>query len=554
MDAFRREELDLLLYQMLENEASEEQIARLNKLLSEDAEALRYSMDFYWVASALRKSNVIPSASLGTANEIDEQFHLLKVFAEEERIAPSIELPEEEEEPAAEPVRRTAASRLDRQKAALWVLVASMAALVIFFASVKFLPEREPVAFVAEAIEPRWQNGDEGLKIQDLLYNTDVPRILRSGLIEVEFYSGARAVIEGPAEFVCKSDNMLSLSYGRVYARVPDYASGFTVLANGMRIVDLGTEFGVLANVDCSVELHVTKGRTSLVTGRGEQDVYSVQAGQARRVRDGGATVEEIALKEVHFAQRIDTKTQMVWKGQRTLNLADMVGGGNGLGTGCLECGIDPANARGMRMDVYYYERFPETDNRYRTVDWHPFIDGVFVPDSSQGPQIVSSRGDVFEECPKTNRHYYVSIVNGTQQTFGGGGPGLMLNGVYYGNAESPAIFIHANQGITFDLESMRQALKGVRILGFESVGGISATAPEYGLSDLYVLVDGKVRFFQRAVGKGQFCRISVPLDPKDRFLTLAAVVHPGKLVPAGYNEEHGDWCLFGAPVLRLEP
>jgi hypothetical protein len=43
-------------------------------------------------------------------------------------------------------------------------------------------------------------------------------------------------------------------------------------------------------------------------------------------------------------------------------------------------------------------------------------------------------------------------------------------------------------------------------------------------------------------------------LEPQDRFLTLAAVTHPGKQVPAGYNQEHGDWCLFGAPVLMLEP
>lgn len=553
MDELRRQELDLLLYPMLENEASVEQIARLNALLSDDAEALRYAMDFYLVASALRKSTVIPSASLGTKDEIDEQFHLLKLFAEEERMAPSVELPEEEEEPAVKPIRMRT-YRQDRQKTALWVLVASMAALVVFFASIKFLPEREPVAFVTEAVEPRWQNGEEGLKIQDLLYNTDTPRILRSGTVEVEFYSGARAVIEGPAEFACKSDNMLSLTYGRVYARVPDYASGFTVLANGMRIVDLGTEFGVLANVDCSVELHVLKGRTSLVTGRGEQDVYSVSAGQARRVCDSGALVEEITLREAHFAQRIDTRTQMIWKGQKTLNLADMVGGGNGLGTGNLECGIDPANARGMRMDEYYYWRFPEADNRYRTVDWHPFIDGVFVPDGSQGPQVVSSRGDVFEDCPATNRHYYVSIVNGTQETFGGGGPGLVLNGIQYGQAANPAIFIHANQGITFDLGAVREALKGVEIHQFESVGGISATAAEHGLADLYVLVDGRVRFSQSAIQKGQFCSIRVELGPKDRFLTLAAVTHPGKQVPAGLNQEHGDWCLFGNPVLVLKP
>jgi len=132
MDARCREELDLLLYRMLEKEASDQESARLNALLAEDAEALRYAMDFYLVAAALRKSTVIPSASLGSQDEIDEQFHLLKIFAEEERIAPSVELPEEIEEPAAKPVR-TQVYRPDRQKTALWVLVASMAALVVFF-------------------------------------------------------------------------------------------------------------------------------------------------------------------------------------------------------------------------------------------------------------------------------------------------------------------------------------------------------------------------------------------------------------------------------------
>jgi len=184
MDARCREELDLLLYRMLEKEASDQESARLNALLAEDAEALRYAMDFYLVAAALRKSTVIPSASLGSQDEIDEQFHLLKIFAEEERIAPSVELPEEIEEPAAKPVR-TQVYRPDRHNTALWVLVASMAALVVFFASVKFLPQREAVAFLTEAVEPRWQNGEERPKNQDLFYNTDAPRILRSGTIEI---------------------------------------------------------------------------------------------------------------------------------------------------------------------------------------------------------------------------------------------------------------------------------------------------------------------------------------------------------------------------------
>lgn len=554
MDSIQRQELDMILYLMLEKEASDQQVERLDSLLENDPEALAHAMDYYLITAALRKSNAIPSASFNTQDEIDEQFNLLKVFAEEERIAPTVAIPAEGKKRSQAAVVRPAAPKSDHQKTMLWALVASMAALFLFFASVKFIPNREPVAVLAEAVEARWQNGEEALKIQDFFYNTDRPRTLRSGTIEIEFNSGARAVVEGPAEFVCKSDNMISLSYGRLYSRVPQHATGFTVVAKDARIVDLGTEFGVQANVDGTLELHVTHGKTSLIAGdKSSRDIYQIPAGQARKVSDQGASVKEIELKGSAFAQKIDTVTGLVWKGQKTLNLADITGGGNGFGTGTLEAGIDPGTGRPILFGPELYNIHPVVSNAYHRVEGRPFVDGVFVPNSTDRPQIVSSQGHIFENCPQTNGAYYTGIINGTVQEFGWGGPGLKLNGIVYGTADSPAIFIHANQGITYDLAAMRRALQGAPIVRFESVCGISQTAVLHGMADFYVLVDGQVRFHQSDIRKDQFCDVRVDLSGKDRFLTLATAASPNKKTPEGLNIEHGDWCLFGNPRLILE-
>ena len=551
MDAKLKQELDAILYLMLENQAPESLIQRLNGLL-EDPEVLDYATHFYLISAALRKSSVLFSASFEPQQEIDEQFSLLQLFAEEERIAPTIEIPVEKAEPEAAAEIRPA-QKNSGSKTSLYLLITSMAALILFFASIRFIPNKEQVAVLAEAVQAKWAGSGEGMAIQDPFYNTDAPRVLKSGTIEIEFNYGARVVVEGPAEFSCKSDNMIHLHYGRIFSRVPRQATGFTVSTDEARIVDLGTEFGVQAGVDGTVELHVTHGRTSLITGdEKKKNILEVLAGHARQICDQGRTVTEIAL-DTSFAQKIDTKTGLIWTGSKVVNLADIVGGGNGFGTGTREQGIDPLTDAYATFDPAS-DAHPTASNAYRRFEANPFIDGVFVPNGAKRPQVVSSTGKVFADCPASSSRYYAMILNGTTQTFGGGGPGLSLDGTAYGTSENPAVFMHTNQGITFDLAAIRNALHGTSIVRFESVCGISQTAPtDYGMANLYVLVDGQVRFVRTDMQKGQSCAIHLALSDQDRFLTLVTVESGDKKVPAGYNSEHGDWCLFGRPVLRLE-
>lgn len=68
---------------------------------------------------------------------------------------------------------------------------------------------------------------------------------LERGLAQVRFASGATVILQGPATFTPRGTRGGQLTRGRVSARVPEAASGFTIEADGVRVIDLGTEFGL---------------------------------------------------------------------------------------------------------------------------------------------------------------------------------------------------------------------------------------------------------------------------------------------------------------------
>ena len=86
---------------------------------------------------------------------------------------------------------------------------------------------------------------------------------LEAGLAQIVFYSGARVVIEGPAEFQLISQNEASCRRGRVTAEVPSQAHGFRVGTAEATVTDLGASFGLEVK-DRRTDLHVFKGKVTL--------------------------------------------------------------------------------------------------------------------------------------------------------------------------------------------------------------------------------------------------------------------------------------------------
>jgi len=298
-------------------------------------------------------------------------------------------------------------------------------------------------------------------------------------------------------------------------------------------------------------------GKTMLISAlaKNTKNQCELQEGQAKAVTAAGQ-VEDIAFRGNGFVRRFSPQTQFVWKGQN-VNLADIVGGGNGFGTGRIESGIDPLNGQAVQKITPRYSI--KGSGRYERVPWNPFVDGVFVPDPSRGDVIISSRGERFEDCPKTNGEFWTEITNGGQlsEPVEHSSPQFRLDGQVYGNEQNPAIFMHANAGITFDLEAIRAALPHLKITCFTALAGISENGPRRSpYADFWVLVDGKVRFSRRGADGKETYPIQIDLKDSDRFLTLA-VTDGGQDVCLWIDGRpyvlDGDWGLFALPQLHVQ-
>ena len=73
-------------------------------------------------------------------------------------------------------------------------------------------------------------------------------------------FAPARVVLDGPAHFTLDSKLGGNLQLGKLTARVPHGAHGFTVSTPAGKVVDLGTEFGVSVKADKTVEVEVFVG------------------------------------------------------------------------------------------------------------------------------------------------------------------------------------------------------------------------------------------------------------------------------------------------------
>ena len=75
--------------------------------------------------------------------------------------------------------------------------------------------------------------------------------------------------MNGPVDFTIEEHGGY-LHYGNVAARVPPAAMSFTIKTPKVQVVDFGTEFGVHAEKDGQVDVHVFQGQVQAWQVRGD--------------------------------------------------------------------------------------------------------------------------------------------------------------------------------------------------------------------------------------------------------------------------------------------
>jgi hypothetical protein len=120
------------------------------------------------------------------------------------------------------------------------------------------------------------------------------PLRLKTGLVQLEFYSGATVVVEGPASLEILAADRFRIGSGKLRAIVPQSARGFTILSSAAELVDLGTEFGLEVSPSGRTQVHVFQGKVEVYkpdSQRSGDSVQSLVAGQGLQVDSEGRRV-----------------------------------------------------------------------------------------------------------------------------------------------------------------------------------------------------------------------------------------------------------------------
>ena len=118
------------------------------------------------------------------------------------------------------------------------------------------------------------------------------------GRLLIQMDNGALLNLEGPASLMLISADAAGLKAGRVSVRCPVSALGFTVNAPGLSLIDLGTEFGLVAEEGRS-EVHVFEGEVVWRGGARGSGLLEAGAGVALRPADG--QVETLVARDEAF-------------------------------------------------------------------------------------------------------------------------------------------------------------------------------------------------------------------------------------------------------------
>ncbi|HML73104.1 MAG TPA: FecR domain-containing protein [Anaerohalosphaeraceae bacterium] len=552
-----RMEFDILILNLLENGLSDQELRQLQDILVSSPEHLERYCEFVknYAALQVKIDSGLTLVPKGAADSKSLDMSLWQALAEQERQAETVEI-----RPVAQAPELIMGVREKRRqlqlprrisRLGLYTAILGWVAMFLVIGYVIRHPRQVtlPTATLIEGVAARWQDHTFEGKAGTRLYNTDTPRQLAAGLVKIRMDSGAEILVQGPAEFCAEDTNQFYIAFGKISSIVPPGAEGFVVRTPSATVVDYGTEFGMLVEKTGRTEAHVFKGQVELRCGSDP-----IRHGGGRRLLAGVVTADQQLDESLRRAEqsmfiRDLSEVNGSMLDGRQLNLADIVGGGNGFGSGKVPGGIDPQTGDfRIELDAALTVN-RAASHRFLAIPEFPFIDSIFTPGYDAQPTQISTTGLTCDAFGKTSGLIWGYPFNGAWHE-GVGVPRhrLMLDGITPGEATGAALTLHSNLGITFDLDSIRRSLPAVVPVRLRARAGVSQTTTRFTDHDscvvFWILVDGKVRQSQpMRVSDGGF-EIDVALNSADRFVSLA--------VTESDSGNAYNWALFLNPRLEL--
>jgi hypothetical protein len=305
---------------------------------------------------------------------------------------------------------------------------------------------------------------------------------LASGLLEITYDTGARVILQGPVTYQAESKNGGFLPVGKLTGKVDaKKARGFVVRTPTALVTDLGTEFGVEVDKQGATVSHVFRGLVGVqflsANGTPGGKLRILRKDETVRVEGSDNDRRIIDIRDFAASRFVRDISKHSGLTVKTFDLVDAVAGGDGF-SGRRNRGIDPTTGR--TVDALREVEVLLGDGRYHRAEGLPFVDGVFIPDGRRGPIQTDSAGHTFDEFGSAMNETWHCIwaggvipVNDPRRTMS-----AVLGGVDYSSSDHGLLYMHANKGITFDLDAIRRANPGSRPVRFRaSVGSTEAPA-----------------------------------------------------------------------------
>ena len=292
------------------------------------------------------------------------------------------------------------------------------------------------------------------------------------------------------------------------------------VLKRAARADDLDDIVTQVMTAACGVTVNCARCHDHKLDPISQKEYYAlwaVFAGVKRGERDvSSGEIRELAERKQRLhAELLLVRDDLARRSGRYVHLADIVGGGNGRGTGTRDAGIDPITGKPQLPKRGFLEGAKSNSFVKSSVR---FVDGVVIPDASEEGTQISSTGLRVHDVPKTSGQVWDAIRNGpVNSQFS-----TKLGDVDFNSDGHSLLSLHANIAITFDLTALRET--GIPAeLRLTATAGYFGQTPKDGAS-FAIYVDGQLKLARKNLGRddgGIAVEVSIPNDA--RFLTLMA-------------------------------